>query len=280
MESPNPVVGLLHPGEMGALLGGALRAVGTDVRWTSDGRSVESRARADVAGLTDAGSLARLVAGCDLLLAVCPPHAAVGVADSVSRLGFGGVFVDANAVAPATAERIRDLVTAAGARFVDGDVIGGPVRPGGAPRLFLSGDDAETVAGLFAPTPVRAQVIGRGFEASALKMCYASWTKGTAALLLAVRALAQSSGVDVALVEEWSRSQPDLAARCEAAVAVAGRGWRFAGEMEEIASAMAADGLPDGFALAAADIYRRLAGFKGDSPTAGQVLAALTEATP
>ena len=131
------------------------------------------------------------------------------------------------------------------------------------------------LAGMFAATPIQAGVVGDGVEASALKMCYAAWTKGTAALLLEIRALARRAGVEATLLDEWSRSQPDLARRCDAAVGVAGRGWRYAGEMEEIAATFASCGLPGGHALAAAEVYHRLAGFKGARPSVDTVLAAL-----
>jgi 3-hydroxyisobutyrate dehydrogenase-like beta-hydroxyacid dehydrogenase len=260
---------------MGASIGGALRAAGIAVRWASEGRSEQTRIRAAAAGLEDDGQLKDLVAGSDVLLVICPPHAAISMAEAVTGHGFTGTYVDANAVAPATAERIAATVARGGARFVDGDLIGGPLRPGGSPRLFLSGPEAEAVAGLFAATSVSARVIGSGVEASALKMCYAAWTKGTSALILAIRAMAESTGVAAALDDEWSVSQPDLFGRTERAVAVAGRGWRYAGEMEEIAAAMRASGLPDGFGLAGADIYQRLTGFKSLHPDRNEIIKAL-----
>jgi len=89
-------------------------------------------------------------------------------------------------------------------------------------------------------------------------MAYAAWTKGTAALLLAIRALARVEGVEDALLAEWERSQPDLPGGSEAAARSAvAKGWRWVGEMEEIADTFAAAGLPDGFHRAAAEIYRR-----------------------
>ena len=94
--------------------------------------------------------------------------------------------------------------------------------------------------------------------ASAVKMSYAAWTKGTAALLLAVRTLAAEERVEDTLLAEWALSQPSLADRSRAAArSAATKGWRWVGEMEEIAAAMAAAGLPGGFHQAAADMYRR-----------------------
>ena len=91
-------------------------------------------------------------------------------------------------------------------------------------------------------------------------MAYASWTKGTAALLLAARALARAEGVEETLLAEWGISQPGLEARSAgAAGSAAAKGWRWIAEMEEIAATMAAADLPEGFHQAAAEIYRRFA---------------------
>ena len=114
--------------------------------------------------------------------------------------------------------------------------------------------------------------------ASAIKMAYAAWTKGSQALLLAIRALAAREGVDAALLAEWARSQPDATGRSERAVAAnIKKAWRFVGEMDEIAATFAAAGLPDGFHEAAGEIYRRLAGWKDTAtpPSMGEVAKTL-----
>jgi hypothetical protein len=238
-------VGLLHPGEMGAALGTALRSVGHEVLWASEGRSEATRARA--AGFTDAGTIAAVVERSDVVLSVVPPHGALALAQSLPP--FEGVYVDANAVSPGTARRVGATVT----RFVDGGIIGAPPDP----RLYLSGDEAPEVAALFAGTPVDALVVS---NASALKCAYAGWTKGTAALLLAVREFARAEGIEAALLAEWARSQPELERRSAAAErSAAAKGWRWVGEMEEIAAAFAADGLPPGFHAAAAATFERSA---------------------
>ena len=99
--------------------------------------------------------------------------------------------------------------------------------------------------------------------ASALKMCYAAFTKGSSALLLAVRALAESNGVTGELLAEWDISQPGLATRsANTAKSTSPKAWRFAGEMREIAATFRAADLPDGFHQAAADLYARMAALK------------------
>lgn len=100
-------------------------------------------------------------------------------------------------------------------------------------------------------------------HASALKMAYAAWTKGSSALLLSVAALANAEGVDQELFDEWHMSVPELPEQLERLSAgVEGKAWRFVGEMEEIASSFAAVGLPRGFHLAAAELYSRLAALR------------------
>ncbi len=189
------------------------------------------------------------------------------VARLVAGARFGGLYVDANAVAPATAREVGEIVGAAGADFVDGGIIGPPPREPGATRLYLAGPRAGEVAALFKGSALEAIVLpGAVGTASALKMAYAAWTKGSSALLLAVRALAIREGVDDALRAEWERSQPGLGPRSEGALAGnARKAWRFVGEMEEIAATFAAAGLPAGFHEACAAIYDRLGPYK-DAP--------------
>jgi 3-hydroxyisobutyrate dehydrogenase-like beta-hydroxyacid dehydrogenase len=199
-----------------------------------------------------------------VILSVCPPHAAADVARAVAAQRFSGIYVDANAIAPATARNVGAIVERAGASFVDGGIVGPPPRARGTTRLYLSGREAKRVGALLAESPLEAIALdGPPGAASALKMAYAAWTKGTSALLMAIRAMASAEGVDEALLREWQRSQPDLPARSETAVKSSARkAWRFVGEMEEMAATFAGAGLPDGFQRAAVDIYRRLAGYK------------------
>jgi 3-hydroxyisobutyrate dehydrogenase-like beta-hydroxyacid dehydrogenase len=286
MDMPRgPVIGLLHPGEMGAAVGRCLTGAGYEVLWASEGRGAQTAARARAAGLTDAGTPAEVAERADIIFSICPPHAALDVAWAVQ--GFSGLFVDANAISPATAREVALMVEEGGATYVDGGIIGMPPPPspppvaGSSTRLYLSGAEAQTVRGLFDGTSLDSRVLGSGaLAASSIKMAYAAWTKGTAALLLAARGLARAEGVEDALLAEWAMSQPSLQDRSRtAADSAAVKGWRWVAEMEEIAASMAADGLPDGFHQAAAEIFRRSP--RAESGAANgklvdQVLAAIT----
>jgi 3-hydroxyisobutyrate dehydrogenase-like beta-hydroxyacid dehydrogenase len=270
------VIGLLHPGDMGAAVGRCLTGRGHEVLWASEGRGPDTAARAAAAGLTDAGTIAALAARAEVIVSVCPPHAALDVAWAVH--GFGGLYVDANAVSPGTAREVARLICESGGRYVDGGIIGPPPEKPDVTRLYLSGGDAEQVAALFAGTPLDARVIsGSATAASAVKMAYAGWTKGTAALLLSVRALAREQGVEDTLLAEWALSQPGLDARSAgAARSAAAKGWRWVAEMEEIGATMSAAGLPDGFHQAAAEIFRRSPRGAAGHDVLDQVLGELT----
>lgn len=263
---------LLHPGAMGSALGECLVGAGHDVRWVSAGRSPATAARAEAAGLTDSRTLAEGVAAADAVVSICPPDEALDVArrvaDAASGRGVSPLYVDANAVAPVTMAAIVQTVSAAGLDAIDGGVVGPPPRAPGRTRLFLSGDRAETVAGWFAGTHTETVILGDAIgQASALKMLYAAWTKQSAALILQISAGADAYGVTEALTAEWERSQPALAGRAEwATTQAAPKAWRWKGEMEEIAATFAQHGLPAGFSLAAAEVFRRLEECKDSDP--------------
>ena len=158
------------------------------------------------------------------------------MASAVAEAGFQGLYIDANAISPATARAIAERFE----HFVDGSVIGPPAHKRGTTRLYLSGSRAAEVAAWYDGSALDARVIGEEQgAASALKMAYASWTKIGSAMNLAIRALAQAEGVDAALVDEWNISQPGMVDRSElVAAAVSPKAWRFTGEMEQIAASL------------------------------------------
>jgi 3-hydroxyisobutyrate dehydrogenase-like beta-hydroxyacid dehydrogenase len=245
---------------MGAAIGAALTASGQEVWWCSEGRSPATRERAQAAGLRDAGSLEGLVGRCDLIVAVCPPHGALDLATHVAAAAHGRRgwhYIDANAISPAHADTIASRIENAGGIYTDGGIIGPPPTRPGLTRLYLSGPLGLEASERLATPLIELHVIDdRLGSASALKLAYAAWTKGSAALLLAARAAAARTGVEPALLEEWRTSQPGLFDRWESARASArDKGWRWVGEMWEIASMFEAIDLPAGFHTAAAGVF-------------------------
>jgi 3-hydroxyisobutyrate dehydrogenase-like beta-hydroxyacid dehydrogenase len=265
------VIGLLHPGEMGSAVGRSLLDAGHEVIWASQGRSEDTASRASAAALRDVGTTAVMAGQAGVIVSVCPPHAAVDVASSV--VGFAGLYVDANAISPQTARRVCEIVEAGGASYADGGLIGPPPATAGTTRLYLSGPNADAARKLFDGTALDARIAagpGEPWAASALKMAYAAWTKGSAALLLDTWALAEALGVSEVLNAEWQMSQPALPDRLRGARrSAAAKGWRWVAEMQEVAATMTSAGLPDGFHQAASEVYRLTSGPMADSGPAG-----------
>lgn len=262
----------LHPGAMGARLAGECRAANR--LWVATDRSAATAERAQAEGLEPVASVAAGVGRADLVVSICPPAAAVDVARQVAATGFAGRYLDANAVAPAT---MVDVTAAFDGRatVLDGGVVGPPPGTPGTTRLFVAGVDPAGVdpgemdwmASLWAGSALEVITLEatteQPYPASALKMAYAAWTKGSSAMLMAVCAAAEGLGVADHLAAEWDRSQPGLLERSHRTAAGVGpKAWRFAGEMHEIARTFDAVGTPAAFWTTAADVYDRLAPLK------------------
>lgn len=253
-------IGVLHPGAMGAAVARAIASNGHDVGWCNANRSADTAHRAS--GLREFPTLLDLCTWANTIISVVPPHAAIATAREAAGVGFRGVYVDANAISPATAATVRATVEQSGATYVDGGIIGPPPTEPAGSRLYLAGERASEVATLFEGSTFEAPILeGMGdFAASALKMVYAAWTKGSAAMLLATAETASNLGVLDALTSEWNHSAPEIAARYErTSGAVLPKAWRYVGEMLEIASTFEAVGQPGGFHDAAAKVYQRVA---------------------
>ena len=246
-------IAILHPGEMGAAVGGSLRSAGHDVVWQSAGRGPATRRRAQDNGLIERDS----VTDCDIVISICPPAAAL---DTAAALGeFSGIYIDANAISPQTAGQVAQIVRERGAHYVDGGLIGPPpsLERVGATHFYLSGERAREVADTFGDTYFQTRVLDRPeFAASSLKMVFATGTKITTAVALAARAAAAALGVEQQLADEWADSRPDLEQRYQLGLAAAAaKGWRWDDEMRQIAETFADAGQPAGFGLAAAEVF-------------------------
>ncbi len=274
-------IGILNPGAMGVSIAASAQLAGHDVYWASSGRSADTRQRAEAQALQEMATLAELCARCETLLCVCPPDAALAVAEAVIAAGFRGLYCDGNAIAPQQARAIGNRLADAGIDFVDVSLIGPPAWKRGTTRFYLSGPAAATIAALFEGAPAEAIVIGDDIgKASALKMVFAAQTKGFTALLSAIQGAAEALGVRGELDREWARRDPEVAAqRVNQVRGVTAKAWRFAGEMQEIAATFESAGMPPGFFQAAHEVYQRMARFKdaGESPDMVDVLAALMD---
>ena len=272
-------IGVLHPGAMGISLAATASNSGHKTYWVSHQRSPQTRLRAEKQGLAEVQRIAELCEHCSVIVSVCPPHAALEVAEQVCNCSFKGLYVDVNAISPQHVTQIEQLMSEVGIDFVDGGIIGPPAWSPQTTWLYLSGPSAGQASRCFSGGPLEVEVIGREIgKASALKMCFAANSKGTTALLCAIMAAAERMGVREELENQWSRNGSDFARSTVNRIRkVTAKAWRFSGEMQEISSTFQAAGLPAGFHLAASDIYQRIARFKdaGYPPPIEEILAAL-----
>ena len=261
-------VGVLHPGEMGVTVLESLVENDVSATWVKGGRSESTVQRAS--SIPSVDTLEDLIHSVETIISVCPPSAALEVARNISDKGFKGIYVDANAISPLESRKVAELF---GAAFVDGGIIGPPAKEAGTTRIYLSGMRSREVVDLFKFGPLEAIALSDSSDpeeitaASALKMAYAGFSKGSSALLLAVNAFARKSGVLEALHKEWEISAPGLVRRSQnTAVSISRKAWRFGAEMDFISESFDEKNLPPEFHQGASALYRALEEFKDQPP--------------
>ena len=266
-------IAILSPGDMGHGVGKALSEHGYDVITCLEGRSQRTKDLAAAGGFRDTASLDEMVSQADLIMSILVPAEAMGVARSVAEAmrstGGSRPFADCNAVSPQTARRMESIINGAGGEYIDGGIIGGSPARGATPRIYTSGPRAglmDELDGKGIAVRNLGTEIGR---ASGIKMCYASMTKGTSALRVAMLTTAQSLGLYDELVAELGFSQQGPLSAMESGVpGLPANAGRWIGEMDEIAATFDAAGVTPHFHQGAAEIFRLLAStpFADESP--------------
>ena len=261
------IVTVLHPGEMGISVAAAAVQSGHKVLWVSEGRSKETKQRAESQKLEDISSLSRIVDS-EIVISVCPPQSAFQIAEAVAETGFTGLYLDANAASPESKISIAQMLKSKNIDLVDGGIIGLPAHSPNSTRLYVSGPRCGEIKKLFLEGLLGFCELGDEVgQAAALKMAYGAWTKGSSALILAVRAMARSSGVESALIDEWKLSQPNAEEKTLLSASLnSPKAWRFVYEMQEISKTFKSENIPNTFWDAAGEVYERLESFKNLSP--------------
>jgi 3-hydroxyisobutyrate dehydrogenase-like beta-hydroxyacid dehydrogenase len=286
MSVSHKTIGILHPGSMGAAVGRQAIVGGARVLWLPHGRGSATVQRAEAAGLEPAADLFSLAEACGVIISVCPPAAAVDVAEQVAQTPFRGIYVDANAISPERTQYIAALLSERGITVVDGGIVGPPPRwPGGATWLYLSGPDraVRQVNELFAGSPLEPVLIaGPVGRASALKLAFASYHKLSYVLAAQSYALAHGHGVLDELVELAGRVLPQTPlGRPDQLVTAGPRAWRWAPEMREIAEACQSAGISADYLGAAAATLERWTVHKDDNTVSlEQLIADLQDLAP
>ena len=248
----NATICILMPGDMGHGVGLVLREHGHEVITSLDGRSERSRALAAAGKVADAGSLDDAVAAADMILSILPPAAAPKLADevaaSMTRTGKTPTFVDCNAISTQTAVGIGEVISRAGATFIDCGIVGLSPSKSKETRFYVSGPDTSAMQALDGKG---FKVVDLGDEpgrASAMKMSYAALSKGSWTLWTAVLLTAERNGLLEPLIEEFSHSQSATLANMQRWVPhLPADSERWIGEMEEIAKTFREAGVSGDF---------------------------------
>jgi len=256
------IIGVLSPGDMGHAIARVLQQHGLQVITSLRGRSPRTAALAAAAGMVDVADDETLVREADVLLSILPPAQAYALAERIARAieitHASLLFADCNAIAPQTVQAIEQLIVSTGAYFADVGIIGGPPRGGQrGPRLYASGPHVSELA-LLAAYGLDIRVLGpQSGQASGLKMCYASLTKGLTALAGEALTTARALGLSEAFSSELRSSQGTLLSMLERQLpSMPPKAYRWVGEMEEIAKTFADVGLPPQMLEGAAAFYR------------------------
>jgi 3-hydroxyisobutyrate dehydrogenase-like beta-hydroxyacid dehydrogenase len=274
----SPTIAVIAPGMMGAAVGRRLVDHGLTVLTSLAGRSADTLSRAKAAGMTPASDSE--IAATDFILSILPPGDAVGLArrfaEPLTASNSKPVYVDCNAVSPATAEQVAAIISATGAPFVDAGIIGSPPKEGDAgPRFYASGPHARRFASLTRYGLDVRVLEGPLSAASAVKMSYAGITKGTQALAAVMMFAATRGGSADALFKELEFSQPHMLAWLRKSLSLMpAKAYRWIAEMHEIAEFVGEDAAGHELYMGAAHFYERIARDLAGEKTEVEVLEA------
>ena len=256
-------VAILSPGDMGSNVGRALREHGLDVITCLDGRSDRTRELSSQAGLRDVSPLPEMLGASDIVLSILVPERAVDVArqvaDWIRETGTPLAFADCNPVSPATASEMAATVDGAGGKYIDAGIIGSPPGRGEPPRFYASGPNEGLLAqldgrGISVPT-----MGGENGRASAIKMCYASLSKGTASLHTNALVAAWNLGIYDEFIGEMESSQRAVLAGMQSVNGLGAKAFRWIEEMEQISATFGESGATPHMHKGAADTFRMVA---------------------
>ena len=236
------VAAIIAQGMMGGAVGRRLAENGVEVRTLLGGRSADSVARANKAGMVAVRDEMELLAGARYFLSILPPGEALGLAQrlapTLAALAEKPLYLDCNAVSPQTVRKIAAVLAPTGTPFVDAGIIGGPPEIGKkGPAIYVSGETMREALPLRDFGLDLRPIEGGVGAASGLKMSYGGITKGTTAIACAMLLGAARFGCEAPLLAELESSQPQLLAQFRAAIPrIYDKAYRWVAEMEEISA--------------------------------------------
>ncbi|KAF2173108.1 hypothetical protein M409DRAFT_17057 [Zasmidium cellare ATCC 36951] len=255
-------LGIISIGDMG--LGIARLAIANNYKVITNAsdrsQATQDRAKRNFVQLVDTD--VDLCNKADYVLSIVPPRNAIATAQRIAKAAMKPdfkarsnplYFLDLNAISPKSSREIDSLFTQSSQiRFIDGGIIGGPpnLKDDGTwskPSIPLSGPHSLSSA---QPSGEHlAQILNMRHinntigSATGLKMCFASLSKGFAALAIQSFTTAQNLGVLDELRTHLDEYAPGNRARAEKGLTgMPPKAYRWVAEMEEIAATFEADG--------------------------------------
>jgi 3-hydroxyisobutyrate dehydrogenase-like beta-hydroxyacid dehydrogenase len=258
-------IGITSIGDMGGQVAVRLKACGYEIFTSLEGRSKRTAALSAKAGVTDCGSIEKLVSTVDVIISVLDPAHAVTkareVAAAIKATGKKIMFVNGNAVAPRTAQEIDGIIRAAGGYCVDGSILRVTTKQGKSElRLYVSGPEASVLTQINDEI-LKIRVVGEKVgNASALKMCYGAFTKGALALGVELLLASHKLGVAEEVAAEFEDTQPEVYKWILGrTIGMAPKAYRYVPEMLEVATTFEDAGMTRRMLEGAADMFEMLA---------------------
>ncbi|CAF0930492.1 unnamed protein product [Rotaria sordida] len=268
MAEKTPItIAIMTPGDMGHSIGQVLlSSIKNKFRIITNltDRSERTQKLSNLAGIIDVKTDEEIIQQADFIFSILVPSQANSVAQRFAPFLNKNkhiIYVDMNAIAPQTVRSISTLFSYG--NFVDGCIIGPP--PGShehIPIVYLSGEHAQKIADLFQFTDlINVSVIGNEIgQASTLKMCYASLSKGITAIATQACITAKFFGLEEVFFNELKQSMPNIFEKLNKSIPhMPPKAARWAGEMEQIAKTFENIGLSEKMFQGAAETYQFIA---------------------
>ena len=257
---------LMSPGEMGSPIAEQIQNSGIDVISPLKNRSKQTRDRAKKYGIIDSDNLENSIFESDLVISILVPDAAKDLAIQVSKfskkLNKEIYFADLNAVSPETVQSMKDILSDSKVKFIDGGIIGAPPKGNNIPRVYVSGKHSAYFTKLDGLGMKVMDMSGDIGSASAMKMAYASITKGYSSLLIAAITLSIRTNNFHHLMNELEFSQSNVFKDLNNLKSIPSKAHRWIGEMEEISKTFIENNITGDFHKASGSIYRNVSDSK------------------
>ena len=153
---------------------------------------------------------------------------------------------------------MNDILLNGNVKFIDGGIIGTPPKEQNLPRIYVSGENSNYMTNLDGLGMKVIDMGGKIGAASAMKMAYASITKGYSSLLIAAVTLSIRTDNFDSLMKELEFSQPRVFNDLQNLKSIPSKAHRWIGEMEEISNTFIENNITGHFHKGSKQIYKNV----------------------